>query len=153
VFVGGGADVLPDEFPVVLTSEVSVADIDSKLDVLDKDELLLVDDVPVVVAVLGKKPPCHAMLSPVAVPRLTTFASREASSKATVREVVGHQQVLALVTVLVPRFASQATHSFEVPLQYARPTHESSSPGQYEMVARTTCLPEYAPLFGQDPSL
>ena len=94
---------------MVLTSELSVIPPGVKVDVLE-EELLLLDDVLVVVAVLGKKPPCHVMSSPVAVPRLTILASREASWKATVRDVVGHQQGLAFVTVLVPLFASQATH-------------------------------------------
>lgn len=151
MFVEGVADGLAVAFSVVLASEVCVPCFE--LDVLVKDELLVIDDVLVVLAVLGRKPPCHATLSPVAVPRLTTFASREASSKATVREVVGHQQGLALVTVLVPWFASQATHSFEVPLQYERPTHVSSSSRQFQLLARTAYLPENAPLLGQEPSL
>ena len=109
--------MLPIAFSVVLTREVSVRPPGVKLDVLENDELLLMEDVDVAVTVLGKKPPCQSTLSPVAVPRLTMLARRDASSKATVREVVGHQHGLALVTVLVPRFASQATHSFEVPLQ------------------------------------
>lgn len=152
MFVEGVADELAVALPVVLAGEVSVPCAET-LDVLEKDGRLLEEDVLVMVSVLGKKPPCHATLFPVAVPRLTTLASREASSKATVREVVGHQQGLALVTVLVPWFASHATHSFEVPLQYERPTHAASSPRQSQPLARVACLPEYAPLIGHDPSL
>jgi hypothetical protein len=66
---------------------------------------------------VGRKPPWYVILSPVAVPSLTLFARTEASVNATVLEVVGHQHASPLRTVLVPRFASQATHSFEVPLQ------------------------------------
>lgn len=140
--------MLPVAAGVVLSKELSVLTPDVKADVLEIDEVLLLDDVLVVVAVMGKKPPCHAMLSPVAVERLTILASREASSNMTVREVVGHQQALAFVTELVPLFASQATHSFEVPLQYERPTHASSIICQLKPLARPACLLEYCPLFG-----
>lgn len=95
---------------------VSVVVVVSEVPVLDDDAF---------VVVTGRNPPCHATLSPFAVPKLTMLANLEASVKATVLEEVGHQHDFAVVTVPLPRFASQATHSFDVPLQYDRPTHES----------------------------
>lgn len=90
-------------------------------------------EVGVMVEGFGRFPPIQVKLSPVAVPRLTMLPSTDASWTATVLEVCGHQHCLAFVTVLMPLFNSQPTHSFEVPLQYARPTQASSVSGQYEV--------------------
>ena len=88
-----------------------------------------------VLEVIGEKPAFQSMLSPVAVPKLTTSASLDASVKATVLDVLGHQHGFAVVTVAGPRFASQATHCSEVPLQYERPTQASPAASQYSIAA------------------
>lgn len=68
-------------------------------------------------SVSGRNPPCQSSDAPVALGRLTTFASVAASRNASVREVSGHQQPFVVVTVVGLRLASHNAHSLEVPLQ------------------------------------
>jgi hypothetical protein len=106
---------------VMVLSTVEVASEEPLLRLLPPDEpLVLMGSV-----LVGRKPPCQSRLSPVAVGKLTTLASTEASLKRTVRDVSGHQQGFVVVTVSGPRLFSQPTHSLLVPLQYVAPTQAS----------------------------
>ena len=117
VAVGKGVEELLATKPVTLLPEIEIATLplcETKDDV--------VDGVGVEVSECSDayaETSIQVTLKPTAVGKDMMSVSLDASAKATVREVEGHQQGEGTETV--PPVSSQATHSFEVPLQYTRP--------------------------------
>jgi hypothetical protein len=70
----------------------------------------------------------HLTDPPTDAGRAMILLRTEESLKATVLEVEGHQHGSGVVTVLPG--SSQATHWFEVPLQYTKPAHSFSGSRQ-----------------------